>query len=353
MRDYAVHRVTYDNATVKHGTSGERCVLGIDIGGTKTLFGLFDERLRMLDEVKMKTEVGNGEKAFLGNVTAAVESLVETAGKRRRTIVGVGVGVAGAVSWRGDKIVESPNIPFLPRCRLRERLQKLTGRAATFGNDCQLALLAEHHVGAAVGAKNVIGVFVGSGVGGALIVNGHLHLGAGGYAGNLGQYLIDPIAPLAGSDLRGVLDDVSSRTALSSDAARLAAKQWAPHLFKNVGTDVLKIRSRQLAEAIAHGDKCIEDLVRSRMRTLGIVLSNFVDFINPDLVLLGGGLVKAMPNLIRSEVKVAMKEHASRSARKHVKVVNSKLKRHAVTTGAAKLAYDRLAPGPDKSSARR
>ena len=179
-------------------------------------------------------------------------------------------------------------------------------------------------------------------MGGALIINGHLHLGVGGYAGNLGQYLIDPIAALAGSDMRGVLDDVSSRTALSSDAARLAAKQWAPYLFKEIGTDVRKIRSRQLADAIEHGDKCIEDLVRSRMRTVGIVLSNFVEFINPDIVLLGGGLVEAMPNLIRSEVKLAIKEHASLNVRRDLKVVNSKLKRHAVTTGAAQLAFHRL-----------
>jgi glucokinase len=322
-----------------------RCVFGIDIGGTKTLIGLFDEKLRLLDEVKMKTEVGKGARVFLNNIATAIESLLEKPAARRYTIVGVGVGVAGTVSARGDKIVASPNIPFLPRCELRTRLRNVTGRDPTFGNDCQLALLAEHYVGAAKGARSVIGVFLGSGVGGALIIDDRLHLGAGGYAGNLGQYLIDPIAPLAGSTLRGVLDDISSRTALSSDAARMAAKQWAPHLFNTVGTDVRKIHSRQLAEAIEHGDKCIEDLVRSRMRTVGIVLSNFVDFINPDMVLLGGGLVEAMPKLIRTEVKVAIKAHASPSARKGVKVVLSKLKRHAVTTGAAKLGFDRFRLG--------
>jgi glucokinase len=327
----------------------KRCVLGIDIGGTKTLFGVFDEELRMLHEIKMKTQVGKGEKVFMKSVTIAVKALHEKVTRDRRSIVGIGVGVAGAVSVRGDEIVSSPNIPFLPRCGLRQQLVKLTGKVATFGNDCQLALLAEHHIGAAVGERNIIGVFLGSGVGGALIIDGHLHLGTGGYAGDLGHYLIDPIAPLAGSGRRGFLDDISSRTALSSEAAGLAAKQWAPYLFKTVGTDVGKIRSRQLAEAIEHGDKCIEDLVRSRMRTVGIVLSNFVDFMNPDMVLLGGGLVEAMPKLIRTEVKTAIKEHATPNARKSVRVVTSKLKRHAVTTGGAKLAFDRLARGKEKN----
>jgi glucokinase len=318
------------------------CLLGIDIGGTKTLFGLFDERLQIMYEIKIKTEAGKGEKAFLRNVATAVETIREKASKNRRKIVGTGAGVAGLVNVGGSEIVSSPNIPFLPRCGLRRHLTKLTGAPPTFGNDCHLALLAEFHLGAAVGSKNVIGVFLGSGVGGALIVDGKLHLGAGGCAGDLGHYLIDPVAPLAGSGRRGFLDEFGSRTALSSEAARLAAKQWAPYLFENVGTDVCKIRSGELAEAIDHGDKSIEDLVRSRMRTVGIVLSNFVDFLNPDLVVLGGGLVEAMPKLVRDEVKRAIKDHATPDAGRAARVVTSKLKRHAVTTGAATLVLRRL-----------
>ena len=130
-----------------------RCVLAMDIGGTKTLFGVFDDKLRMQDEIKIKTEPGKGSKAFVERVTTAVEALLESSRKRGQSIVGIGVGVAGEVSFRGDEIVASLNIPFLPRIDLREKLHKLTGQRATFGNDCQLALLAEHHVGAAVGGR--------------------------------------------------------------------------------------------------------------------------------------------------------------------------------------------------------
>jgi glucokinase len=320
----------------------KNCVLGIDIGATKTLFALFDQRLRVLDEIKIKTDPGRGQNAFMSNVEDAVTKLLDEGIKNRNTIVATGVGVAGLVSLDGQEIVSSPNIPFLPQSRLRQHLTKLTRAPATLGNDCQLALLGEFHAGAAKGAKNIIGVFLGSGVGGALIIDGKLHLGIQGSAGDLGHYLIDPVASLAGSGRRGFLDEIGSRTALSSEAARLAAKQWAPHLFENAGTDVCKIRSRQLAESIDHGDKSIEDLVRSRMRTVGIVVSNFVDFLNPDLVLLGGGLVESMPKLVRQEVQRAVKDHATPDAGRAARVVVSKLKRHAVTTGAAKLALHRL-----------
>jgi glucokinase len=253
-------------------------------------------------------------------------------------VVGAGLGIAGSVESGG--IADCPNVPFLKHCGVRERLAKLTRRKVLVGNDCQLALFGEHQTGAAVGFTNVIGVFLGSGIGGAVILNGRLHIGVSGCAGDLGHYLIQPIAPLAGSSRQGFLDDFGSRTALASEAARFAAKQWAPYLQEAVGTDVCKIRSGELADAIEHGDRCIEDLVRTRMRMVGIVLSNFVDFLNPDLVLLGGGLVEAMPKLVRTEVKMGIKEHATPRAGKAVRVVVSKLKRHAVTTGAAKLAFD-------------
>jgi glucokinase len=127
---------------------------------------------------------------------------------------------------------------------------------------------------------------------------------------------------------------------MAGEAARLASKQWAPHLLKTVGTDISNIRSGQLADAIENGDKSIEDLVRGRARMVGIALSNMVDFINPEIVLLGGGLVEAMPDLIRKEVKTGIEEHATPEALDGLQVVVAKLKGHAVTTGAAKLALD-------------
>ncbi len=317
----------------------KKCAIGIDIGATKILFGLFDERLDLIDERKIKTDAAQGEKALLKKITAEVTQLTQRARKGDLALAGVSAGIPGNVELNGRDIAACPNIPFLARSGLRELLRKLTGQKVTFRNDCHLALFAEHRVGAAAGFKNVIGVFLGSGIGSAVIIDGRLHLGVSGCAGDLGHYLLQPIAALSGSR-QGFLDDVGSRTALSSEAARLASKQWAPYLQKETGTDVCKIRSNELAASIKHGDKCIEDLVRSRMRTVGIVLSNFVDFLNPDLVLLGGGLVEAMPQLVRAEVKMGIKDHTTPRAGKDVRVVISKLKRHAVTIGGAILALD-------------
>jgi glucokinase len=145
---------------------------------------------------------------------------------------------------------------------------------------------------------------------------------------------------------REVLDAVASRTAIAGDAAALAAKRQAPKLVKVAGTDVRDIKSGDIAEAIARGDKAIENLVRSRAGVVGVALSNLVDFINPDMIVLGGGIVEAMPELMRSEVEQTVHAHAEKRASAGVRVVTAKLMNHAGTAGAAKFALDMLSRDP-------
>jgi glucokinase len=236
----------------------------------------------------------------------------------------------------------APNIPTLEGFSFKKALAKTIDVPVLAHNDVNAALYGEHKFGAAVGCKHVIGIFIGTGIGGAILIDGKLYLGASGDAGDIGNYLLQPLGPLSGSARQGVLDDVASRTAIAADAAALAIKQWAPSLLENTGTDLRNIRSAALAEAISGGDKAVEELVRSRAHVVGIVLSNIVDFMNPELVVLGGGLTEALPAIIRKEVTAGIEGHASPHARRKLEVVTAKLEGHAVTIGAAKLALDDL-----------
>ena len=192
----------------------------------------------------------------------------------------------------------------------------------------------------AVGYKDVIAIFIGTGIGGAVAVNGELYLGSSREAGNIGHYLLNAFGPLAGSERDGVLDDVASRLGMAGTAATLAAKQWAPHLRKSIGTDVKQIKSSAFAKAIGAGDKVIEELVRSRFRIVGIVLSNIVDFFSPEMIVLGGGLTDALPKIARDEVRAGIEAHSTRAAVKGLKVVTAKHKGLAVTIGAARFVVD-------------
>jgi glucokinase len=313
--------------------------IGIDIGGTKTLFALFDDEFKILEDVKIKTLESKTGKDFTDALTDSLSALIKKNDKANLTLSGVGIGCAGTLEPDGS-VKASPNIPFLKKFPLRNVVGKITSTNVVLLNDASAGLYGEYHFGAAAGSRHVIGIFIGTGIGGALIIDGKLYRGASGHAGNIGHYLLQSFGPLAGSDRHGILDDVASRAAIAGEAATLALKRSASNLMKSAGTDVKNIGSSALAEAIAKGDKSIEELVRSRSHILGIVLSNIVDFLNPEMIVVGGGLTDAMPEIIRSEVEAGIRAHSTDHAQQGLTIVASKLKRHAVTTGAAKFALD-------------
>jgi glucokinase len=219
-------------------------------------------------------------------------------------------------------------------------LRKLTGAKVFVANDVHTGLYGECTLGVAKKAVHVLGVWLGTGVGGAMVIGKKLHLGACGVAGNIGNYVLHSVDVAHDGPRKEVLDNVASRTAIAGDAAVLAAKERAPRLKKVAGTDVKEIKSGDLAAAIRGGDEAVEKLVRSRAAVIGTALSNLIDFVNPDMVVLGGGLIEAMPTLLRGEIEKAVKAHASAPAGKRARIVVAKLHDHAGTIGAAKLAVD-------------
>jgi glucokinase len=254
-------------------------------------------------------------------------------------ISAVGVGCAGAIDASSHIVKISPNIPALKGYSFGAVLRKLTRAPVRVYNDVNAALYGELKCGAATRYKHVIGVFIGTGVGAAIAIDGKLYVGGSGHAGDIGYFLVHPLRLITGSRL-GMLDNIVSRTAIAAEAAALAARHAAPHLLKMAGTDVRNIKSGELARAIRAGDKSVEELVKSRAQVLGIALSSLVNFLNPQMIVLGGGFTNAMPTIVREQVTAGVKTHATPGALRGLRIVTSKLKGHAVTIGAAKLALD-------------
>jgi glucokinase len=315
--------------------------VGVDLGGTKVLAVLFDERMRPIEQILERTRPEAGEARFSTMLAKAIGKLTAHARRQRRTLRAVGAGCAGFVDRRRGLLVDCPNIPFFDAYPLAAKLSALTGCPATLANDVQMGLYGELMLGAAIGRKDVIGLFLGTGIGGAVIIDGKLHLGSSGHAGEIGHYLLDSLGPFTGSQRTGLLDDVVSRHAIAAQAAAMAAKQWAPNLYRKVGADVLEIKAGDIADAIAKGDTKIEELMRSRSRIVGIVLSNLVNFLSPELVVLGGGLVKSLGEIIIPEVSRSMRRHALRQIARRVRVVEAELGDLAVAAGAARWALDK------------
>jgi glucokinase len=318
----------------------QKYVIGFDLGGTKVLAALFDRKFQIVAEIKEKSKPQKGEKYFMGTLQDCYEDLLHQTGVRRSEILGIGVGCPGLIDEAKGQVLASPNLAFMQRMSLAKEMSKKFGSRVVIGNDVNIGLFGEHQFGAARGYQNVVGIFVGTGIGGALILNGQLYAGSTGGAGEIGHIQVDPEGPLCGCGRYGCFEALCSRLSIANEAAALVARQKAPHLLESAGTDLLDIKSGQLAEAIRAGDRAIEELLRRKAHLMGRVMADVTHMLNPELFVLGGGLVEAIPSLIVKEATRALQENAMPVMAKHVRVVAAKLGDHAIVMGAAKRAYD-------------
>jgi glucokinase len=320
----------------------QRYVIGIDVGGTKIMAVLFDANFRPMGKVRTKTRPNEGEKHFIGILRDAVRQLIKDAHLDRDDLLGIGLGCPGIINEKRGVVLSSPNIRFLKNYPLTRKLSKITGLAATATNDVKAGLYGEQQFGAAKGSRNVIGIFIGTGIGGAMIVDGKMLYGSLGAAGEIGHIQVSPLGPYCGCGKRGCLEAMASRLAIASEAAAMAARQQAPALFAKAGTDLSDIRSGTIAKAIRSGDRKLEQLVRDKARLIGSVLGNLVNILNPELAVLGGGLAEALSRYLVPEAEQAMRETVMPSLANSVRVVPAKLGDYAVAMGAAKIAWDRF-----------
>lgn len=318
----------------------KKYILGIDLGGTKVLIGLMDKKFRIRKRVKLEMDGNRGERFFFNNLLEGIEEVLEETGTGLNNISMAGIGCPGIIDIYRGVVKVSSNVSFFKNYPLVKKLKAKLGIPVFLENDANAALYGEQQFGAARGFRQVVGVFLGTGVGGSLILNGHLYRGISGGAGEVGQMLVSMPSFSNFEVSRQKVGALIGRNAIASEAGFLLLRQKCPHLLEEIGYNVKKIRSGALARAIKAGDTALENLIRSRARWLGIALANVVNVLNPELVVLGGGMMEAMGKIILPEVRNTMELYTLKPLMRDVRVTASALKDDAVIMGAAKLVYD-------------
>jgi len=318
----------------------KRGAIGVDIGGSKTLCILVDDRYKIVHRIKFKTAPTKGAKRFTSILSKNITELYRLARKNRLRVAGVGFACAGTMDRKNVVVENSYNIPWMRNYRLGSLVKKLTGLPSAIGNDVHLGLLAEHRLGAARKKQDVLGVFFGTGVGGAVIIDGKLYRGASGTAGNVGSLFTRADSDPALARDHGILDRLASKAAIAGAALGLALKQQAPALFSLTGSDLTRVTWGALAKSIAVADKAIEELLRSRMHTVGITLAGLTNFLAPELLLLGGGLIEEMPALVQDEIEAGIRKFLDPETDATLKVKVAKFQNAAGAIGAANLAFE-------------
>ncbi len=309
-------------------------LLGFDLGGTKMLAAVFDDKFNTVARNRKKTKAHEGAKACLARIVVTIEEALEEAGLSAKKLGCIGVGLPGPIDLKRGVMLQTPNMGW-PETPLKETLESAFGCAVVMVNDVDAGVYGEYRLGAAKAARCVVGVFPGTGIGGGCVYKGEILQGKTTSCMEIGHLPVLPDGPLCGCGRRGCLEAVASRLAISAAAAAAAHRGDAPRLLDKAGTDLADIRSGALAASIAGGDKVVEDIVRQAARWLGVGVAGAVNLLAPDVVVLGGGLVEAIPELYLEEVGKAARAHVMPSLERSFKIVAAKLGDDAVATGAA------------------
>ncbi|MFH0920551.1 MAG: ROK family protein [Fibrobacterota bacterium] len=310
------------------------CYAGVDIGATKILSTVYDKNFRVLGKARKKTKAHEGTRSVVERIYKAVDEALEEGGVSRRSLKGLGVGCPGPVDPAKGIVREAPNLGW-KNFPLKRVLQGRYGSSVAIVNDVDAGLYGECRFGAGKNSNCVVGIFPGTGIGGACVRDGRLWTGAHSSCFEIGHVMVQPGGPRCGCGARGCLEAMASRLAISSAAVAAAYRGEAPHLLASAGLDIANYGSGVLAEAITKGDKAIERLVRDAADWLGVGVAMTVNLLLPDLVVLGGGLVEAMPKLYLEETGRSARARVLPSYRNTFKLSVAKLGDFAAVLGAA------------------
>jgi glucokinase len=321
--------------------SSKRCFwLGFDLGGTKMMAAVLDKNFNIISSARAKTRGREGSGEVLKRIRAAIKESLRKAKLEPRDIAGIGVGCPGPLDLDRGIVLHAPNLGW-HNVRLKETLEKAFKCPTVVANDVDAGTYGEYRFGAGRKARCLVGVFPGTGIGGACVYEGRIIRGKTQSAMEIGHVQVQPDGRLCGCGRRGCLETVASRLAIAAEVASAVHRGEAPIARDLAGTDLAAMKSGTLARAIRSGDKTVEAIVRNAARHLGTAAATVINLLAPDVVVLGGGLVQAMPKIMLEEVRDAVQNRAMRDFLPGLKIAAAKLGDDAVVMGAAALAAER------------
>ncbi len=294
---------------------------------------------RVLSRARAKTRAWRDDEEVFQTIADTARRSLEQAGIDSNSLAVIGIGAPGPIDPATGYIIESANMKFR-NFPLGPRLSEEFGCAVIVENDVNAGVYGEFHRGAARGARDVLGMFVGTGIGGGLIINGKLHRGASCNAGEVGHIIIEVGGPRCGCGNRGCLEALASRTAMTRDirrAIKRGVKTSVSELLEQE-TDVLS--GRDLKRAFEAGDALVVKIINRAAKFIGVGLGSLVNVLAPEVVVLGGGVIEAMDDGFIERIARSMRKIAFDVNVKDLRIARAELGDDAGVIGAAMLARE-------------
>ena len=323
----------------------------LDIGGTKVLGAIFDSNDEIVCRYKKKsTESGSSSQNVQEVIISVVEELLATSGIKKSQINAISAGAPGVIDSGSGIILFTPNLPFR-NYDIRTPLEEKFGVPFYIGNDVNVGVLGEYRYGAGKGYDNVVGFFVGTGMGGGLILNGTLFTGTGFKAAEYGHMILDPEGPLCGCGQRGCLEAFSSKQGISSYIRQQVARGRESDMAEQVQNGVF--RSKYLKKALANHDKVTEEAIDRACHYLAVATGNLINTISPDVVIFGGGVVEATGDLFRDKVLEEIDRYCMTSIRPTVELKTAALGDDSNIYGSLAMIHDAEQAAGKKTTAKK
>lgn len=313
-------------------------VIGLDLGGTKfACAAVSDDGSQQFGFVSEPTHAERSADDIVARMAALVDTVITSTmsetGAKRTDFIGVGVGAPGPLRRADGIVVVAPNLGW-HNYPLRDRLAAACGLPTVLDNDANCATLAEWWVGAARGANTVVGMTIGTGIGGGIIINGRLHHGTSDVAGEIGHTTIETSGRHCKCGNYGCLEAYASGPAIAARAREALDTDGASALRTMTGGDLSLLTAELVYDAARDGDEVAREVVRDTARYLGVGVANILNTINPDVVVLAGGVTQA-GEMILTPLRAEVRRRAFRPAVDAARIVPGALGRRAGVIGAA------------------
>lgn len=323
----------------------EQLILGVDLGGTKILSAVATASGKILARDYRMTPAQEGPYAVIQAIFDSMRQSTKNAGIELAQLSGVGIGAAGACNPDTGVVSFSPHLPGWHNVPLRQKMEKEFGIKAFLLNDAKAAALGEVHFGAGKGARHLVYVALGTGIGGGIIIDGKLYSGAAGAAGEIGHMTIDVNGPVCECGNTGCWEVLASGSAIAHQAKQRLNEGSQTSILKYAGGNPEGITAQTVFAAAEQGDALARQLIGQASYHLGVGMVNLVNTFNPEVILIGGGLSNMGDMLLKPALKL-VKERAFTAASESVRFGTAKLGADAAVLGAVVFARQSL--GLDK-----
>ena len=315
-------------------------IISVDLGGTKILSALINSGNEIVSRVKISTEIGKGNEYLVKSVASCIKKLLKENELIETDIKAICLGVPGTVNPFTGVIGSAPNLG-ITNFNIKEALANEITIPVLIENDVNLAGLGIKKFELGSDVKNMLVVFVGTGIGGALFFDGKLYRGSSFFAGEIGHIIVEPRGEFSTFSNRTTFELTASRTAMVREIKR-GLDKGKKSILKQFKSPKKQLKSKALAVAVKKEDQLAIKIVGRAASTIGTVLGSLTTLLNIDTIVLGGGVIEAMHEFMMPKIEKAFKDSVLKEPGEFVNIFETKLGDDAALFGGVALAEEFL-----------